>query len=171
MESTLRGESLGNFAQRSRQAGERYPAAQINHQNGIFRAAQAVFFVHLCPSAKGLACSWLNVQRMNLRMKSIGIAVCVVAAAALAGGAGCAGDRYTQSTGERIDDTATSMRVKKALGNDLQFKYPLVEVKTFKGTAQLSGFVNTRDQKSRAGDIARQVGGVHDIENNITVKE
>ena len=108
---------------------------------------------------------------MKSRMKSIGIAVLVVVAAALAGGAGCAGDRYTQSTGERIDDTATSMRVKKALGNDLQFKYPLVEVKTFKGTAQLSGFVNTRDQKKRAGDIAKQVEGVRTVENNITVKE
>jgi osmotically-inducible protein OsmY len=46
-----------------------------------------------------------------------------------------------------------------------------VEVKTFKGTVQLSGFVNTSDQKNRAGDIAKQVSGVKEIQNNITVKQ
>ncbi|HTD65218.1 MAG TPA: BON domain-containing protein, partial [Candidatus Limnocylindria bacterium] len=84
---------------------------------------------------------------------------------------GCAGDRYKQSTGEHIDDKATSMRVRSALGDDVQYKYPMVEVKTFKGTSQLSGFVNTRDQKNRASDIAKRVEGVHNVENNITVKE
>ena len=46
----------------------------------------------------------------------------------------------------------------------------MVEVKTFKGVTQLSGFVNSRDQKSRAADIAKRVEGVKSIENNITVK-
>jgi osmotically-inducible protein OsmY len=108
---------------------------------------------------------------MKLKMRSIGMAVWLGTAAALLSASGCAGDRYKQSTGEHIDDRATSMRVKKALGDDAQYKYPAVEVKTFKGTAQLSGFVNTRDQKSRAGDIAKRVEGVHNVENNITVKE
>jgi osmotically-inducible protein OsmY len=44
-------------------------------------------------------------------------------------------------------------------------------VETFKGTVQLSGFVNMKDQKNRAGDLARKVKGVIDVENNITVKE
>jgi osmotically-inducible protein OsmY len=44
-------------------------------------------------------------------------------------------------------------------------------VETFKGVVQLSGFVNTRDQKDRAGDLARKVKGMTDVENNITVKE
>jgi hyperosmotically inducible protein len=44
-------------------------------------------------------------------------------------------------------------------------------VETFKGVVQLSGFVNTKDQKNRAGDLARKVAGVTDVENNITVKE
>jgi osmotically-inducible protein OsmY len=91
------------------------------------------------------------------------------AAALLTGG--CAGDRYHQSTGEQIDDKATSMRVKSALGDDSQYKYPMVEVKTFKSTVQLSGFVDTREQKSRAGDIAKHVQGVNDVVNNISVKD
>ena len=95
-----------------------------------------------------------------------------VSALAIAGGlSGCAGDRYTQSTGERIDDKADSSRVKKALGADTQYKYEDVNVQTFKGVVQLSGFVNSRDQKNRAGDLAKKVQGVKDVENNITVKE
>ena len=84
---------------------------------------------------------------------------------------GCAGDRYHQSTGEAIDDAGISMRVKSALSNDAEYKYAGVDVKTFKGTVQLSGFVDTRAQKSRAADLAKGVEGVKDVENNITVKE
>ena len=83
----------------------------------------------------------------------------------------CAGDRYTQSTGEHIDDKADSSRVKKALGADTQYKYGDVNVQTFKGVVQLSGFVNSRDQKNRAGDLAKNVEGVKEVRNNITVKE
>ena len=108
---------------------------------------------------------------MKLKMKSIGMALWLATAAALVSASGCAGDRYNRSTGESIDDRATSARVKSALSDDAQYKYPMVEVKTFKGTAQLSGFVNSRDQKSRAGDIAKRIQGVHNVENNITVKE
>jgi hyperosmotically inducible protein len=85
---------------------------------------------------------------------------------------GCTtGSRYEQSTGERIDDHGTSSRVKAALAADSQYKYDGVNVETFKGVVQLSGFVNTKDQKNRAGDLARKVKGVTDVENNITVKE
>ena len=90
----------------------------------------------------------------------------------LAGGlVGCAGDRYTQSTGERIDDKAHSSRVRSALSADTQYKYEAVTVQTFKGVVQLSGFVNSRDQKNRAGELAKKVEGVKDVENKITVKE
>jgi hyperosmotically inducible periplasmic protein len=50
-------------------------------------------------------------------------------------------------------------------------KYGDVNVETFKGMVQLSGFVNTKDRKNRAGDIARKGEGVRDVRNNITVKE
>jgi len=108
---------------------------------------------------------------MKTKMHIVGLVICLVTPAALVGLSGCAGNRYEQSTGEHIDDRATSSRVKEALSDDTQYKYSQVEVKTFKGTVQLSGFVNTRDQKGRAGDIAKRVEGVKDIENNITVKE
>ena len=97
--------------------------------------------------------------------------VCVGALAIAGGLVGCAGDRYTQSTGERIDDNGESSRVRAALSEDTQYKYGDVKVQTFKGVVQLSGFVNSRDQKNRAGELARKVQGVKDVENNITVKE
>ena len=50
-------------------------------------------------------------------------------------------DRYTQSTGERIDDKADSSRVRAALSDDTQYKYEDVKVQTFKGVVQLSGLV------------------------------
>ncbi len=52
-----------------------------------------------------------------------------------------------------------------------EYKYEGVVVKTFKGTVQLSGFVDTSAQKSKAASIAKGVEGVKELENNITVKD
>ena len=104
-------------------------------------------------------------------LKLSALILSVSALATVGGMTGCAGDRYTQSTGERIDDKADSSRVRAALSDDTQYKYEDVKVQTFKGGVQLSGFVNSRDQKNRAGDIAKKVQGVKEVENNITVKE
>jgi hyperosmotically inducible protein len=103
-------------------------------------------------------------------LKVLALIACL--ALPLAGGlAGCAGDRYNQSTGQRLDDNRTAERVKDALAHDPQYKYDGVNVVAFKGVVQLSGFVNTKAQKSSAGDVAKKVEGVREVENNITVKE
>ena len=105
-------------------------------------------------------------------LKMLGLVIGLGALPLLLGVTGCTtGSRYEQSTGERIDDHGTSSRVRAALAHDSQYKYDGVNVETFKGVVQLSGFVNTRDQKDRAGDLARKVKGMTDVENNITVKE
>jgi hyperosmotically inducible protein len=104
-------------------------------------------------------------------VKALGLALCFGALPLATMTTGCAGDRYHQSTGEAIDDKGISSRVKSALSNDAEYKYEGVEVTTFKGTVQLSGFVDTSAQKSRAGDLAKGVQGVKDLENNITVKQ
>lgn len=84
--------------------------------------------------------------------------------------AGCAGNRYERSTGESIDDRATTTRVKSALHNDAIYKYPQVEVTTFKGSVQLSGFVDSKEQKDRAGELTKTVEGVKELKNNIALK-
>ena len=103
-------------------------------------------------------------------VKLLGLVVSVGALALAAGVTGCAGDRYTQSTGERIDDRADSSRVRKALSADTQYKYDDVSIQTFKGVVQLSGFVNSKEEKSRAGDLAKKVEGIKEVANNIAVK-
>ncbi len=102
----------------------------------------------------------------------LGLAIGLGALPLLLGVTGCTtGSRYEQSSGERIDDQGTSSRVRGALAEDTQYKYGGVNVATYKGTVQLSGFVNSRDQKNRAADLARKVDGVREVANNITVRE
>jgi hyperosmotically inducible protein len=103
--------------------------------------------------------------------KVFGVILCLGALPLATMITGCAGDRYHQSTGESIDDEGISMRVRSALSNDAEYKYSDVSVKTFKGTVQLSGFVDTDAQRSRAADLAKNVEGVKDLDNNITVKQ
>jgi osmotically-inducible protein OsmY len=105
-------------------------------------------------------------------MKTIlSLSVALVLAFAAPGLTGCAGNHYKESTGEHIDDPATTHRVKAALEGDTMYKYPDVKVTTFKGTVQLSGFVNDRAQKSRATELAKDVEGVKEVVNNTTIKE
>ena len=110
-------------------------------------------------------------MKTSQAIKVFSLVACLGALPMLTLVTGCAGDRYHQSTGESIDDHGITMRVKSALSNDAEYKYPDVNVDTFKGVTQLSGFVNTHAQKSRAATLAKGVEGVKDVENNITVKE
>jgi hyperosmotically inducible protein len=84
--------------------------------------------------------------------------------------AGCAGTATSASTGEMIDDSVITAKVKTELIRDEFVKARDVNVDTFRGTVQLSGFVERDEQKARAAEIARQVNGVRDVVNNITVK-
>jgi osmotically-inducible protein OsmY len=84
--------------------------------------------------------------------------------------AGCAGTRTKESTGGYVDDSVITTKVKADLVNDPATKARDINVETFKGVVQLSGFVNTGQEKDRAGEIARNVKGVVDVKNNIVVK-
>lgn len=105
-------------------------------------------------------------------IKVLGLALSLAALPLLTGVTGCTtSDHPDHSAGERIDDRATSSRVQDALAADPLYKFGGVNVDTFKGTVQLSGFVTAGEQKSRAGEIARNTAGVREVVNNITVKE
>ena len=83
---------------------------------------------------------------------------------------GCASTRTRQSTGEMVDDAAITTKVKAAFVKDPAVHAMQVSVDTFKGTVQLSGFVNTADEKAQAERVARTVSGVQNVQNNISVK-
>jgi hyperosmotically inducible protein len=80
-------------------------------------------------------------------------------------------DSEGRTVGQRIDDTVATSRVKGALGDAKTYKFNDVDVSTHQGVVQLSGWVNSQEQKSAAESIARNVPGVGDVVNNITVKE
>ncbi len=110
-------------------------------------------------------------------MKSIQ-KITVLAAALLAAGSllvlsgttGCSSSPTKASTGEYIDDSVITTRVKTALLKDDVTPGTAIKVDTFKGVVQLSGFVDTVVQKERAATVAGGVPGVTGIVNNITVK-
>ena len=83
---------------------------------------------------------------------------------------GCAGSATRESTGEYIDDATTTTKVKAAFVKDPLVKALDVKVDTFKGTVQLSGFVDTAEQKARAEQLAAGIQGVSGVKNNITLK-
>ena len=79
-------------------------------------------------------------------------------------------DTHKRTAGQYVDDKVLIQRVKGALGDNEVYKFPDVKVNTYKGTVQLSGFVASDEQKRRAEEIARNVPGVYNIQNNITLK-
>ena len=70
-----------------------------------------------------------------------------------------------------MDDKALAARVRDSLHNNPEYKFDDVGVAAYKGIVQLSGFVDTSDQKTKAGDLAKQIPGANDIQNNITSKD
>lgn len=82
----------------------------------------------------------------------------------------CAGTPSRESTGEYIDDTAITSKVKAALLKDKQVSGLAISVETFKGTVQLSGFANTAEERTRAVELAQAVPGVGRVTDDIRLK-
>ncbi|HAV37728.1 MAG TPA: transporter [Massilia sp.] len=93
----------------------------------------------------------------------------LVAAAALSFTA-CAPTAHQQGTGEYIDDAVITSKVKAAFAADPTVKATEVQVETFKGTVQLSGFVESRESAQKAVQLAREVKGVKEVRNNTVIK-
>jgi hyperosmotically inducible protein len=81
----------------------------------------------------------------------------------------CTSTRTQQSAGEVIDDSVLTAKVKTALIDDQVTKARDINVETYRGVVQLGGFVDTNEQKSRAGEIARAVSGVQEVRNDLRV--
>ena len=98
---------------------------------------------------------------------------CAVAAAvALVGVGACSSDPAKKETaGEYASDTGLTAKVKTAIATDVGARTAAgVNVETYKGTVQLSGFVDSQDQATRAADAAKKVDGVRSVKNDIRVK-
>ena len=83
---------------------------------------------------------------------------------------GCAGTQQRESTGQYVDDSTITTKVKAAILDETTLKTLQISVKTFKGSVQLSGFVDSEQSLAIAGEVARRVGGVKDVMNDLIVK-
>ena len=83
---------------------------------------------------------------------------------------GCASTPKSEGTGEYIDDTVITTKVKSAIFNDASLKVAEINVETFKGVVQLSGFVNSREDINRAVVVARGISGVTSVKNDMRLK-
>jgi osmotically-inducible protein OsmY len=92
------------------------------------------------------------------------------AAVALTALAGCASSQKQESTGQYLDDTSITTRVKSAIFRDPVLKSAEINVETFKGRVQLSGFVSSRTDIDRAVTVAQGVSGVSSVGNDMRVK-
>ena len=106
------------------------------------------------------------MKTMNLRTMSSAAVLAVVVAT----GSGCAGTETRESAERIASDSAVTARVKSALAQDDASSLLEVEVETFEGITQLSGFVDTEATKLRAGEIAETVEGVRRVENSLVIK-
>ena len=83
---------------------------------------------------------------------------------------GCASTPNQEGTGEYVDDAVLTTKVKAAIFNDPSLKSVEINVETFKGEVQLSGFVNSRADINKAVEVARDVIGVRSVKNDMRLK-
>ena len=86
------------------------------------------------------------------------------------GVAGCASNNERRSTGQFVDDTAITTKVKSEMIADKEVSAHDIHVKTTRGSVHLSGTVNSRYEANKAAAIARGVSGVRSVDNDLQVK-
>jgi len=83
---------------------------------------------------------------------------------------GCASTSKQEETGEYIDDSLITTKVKAAILNEPGLKVAEINVETFKGVVQLSGFVSSKAEANKAVEVARGVKGVNSVKDDMRLK-
>jgi len=83
---------------------------------------------------------------------------------------GCASTSTSEGTGQYVDDSVITAKVKAAVLSESTLKSAEINVETFKGVVQLSGFVNSQGDINKAVEVARGVGGVKSVRNDMRLK-
>ena len=96
--------------------------------------------------------------------------VLLAAAVAVSTLAACASTRTSEGSGEYVDDTVITAKVKAKVLDEPSLKSAEINVETFKGRVQLSGFVNSRADMDKAVVVARGVTGVTSVANDMRLK-
>jgi osmotically-inducible protein OsmY len=103
----------------------------------------------------------VNVARLTRILAAAFVALALAA---------CASTDKREGTGEYFDDSVLTTKVKAALLKDPAVSGLAVNVETFKGVVQLSGFVKTSAERNRAAELARGVAGVKQVRNDILLR-
>jgi len=103
-------------------------------------------------------------------MKQLKTITTIIMAVMFATLLGCASTSKQESTGEYIDDSVITTRVKTAVFQEATLKSAEINVETYKGVVQLSGFVNSAADINKAVEIARGIKGVTSVKNDMRVK-
>jgi osmotically-inducible protein OsmY len=101
------------------------------------------------------------------------LAAGALATAAALGVAGCASqqDQEKRTAGQFTDDAAVTAKVKSAIASDVGARAAAaIDVDTYRGVVQLSGFVDNKDVAERASKAASKVSGVKSLKNDLRVK-
>ena len=104
---------------------------------------------------------------MGKFLRIMSILMCLGMVTALSG---CASSPKTETAGQYLDDTVVTSRVKAAIFKEPNLKTLQINVETYQGIVQLSGFVDTMDSARRAGEVAKNVEGVKEVKNDLVVK-
>jgi hyperosmotically inducible protein len=83
---------------------------------------------------------------------------------------GCASTSQQEGTGEYVDDSVITTKVKTAIFNEPTLKSAEINIETFKGVVQMSGFVNSQADINKAVELARGVKGVTSVKNDMRLK-
>ena len=105
---------------------------------------------------------------MKIKLNSNALRLCMVGLVAAAI-VGCTSSG-SRNTGQKLSDRQVSRAVKKSLGNDPTFKYDDVQTVVYDGNVQLTGFVDTPEQRLRAAEIASHAKGAKQVINEIMIK-
>jgi hypothetical protein len=105
---------------------------------------------------------------MTRRTRHLGVALCLLFAALVAG---CAGDRMGQSTEAAVDDSLLADKVTLALYSDKQVRGRQIAVEASQGVVQLNGVVASSAEAQRAVQVAQKVPGVKEVRNRLRVQE
>ena len=94
----------------------------------------------------------------------------VFLAISLLSAAGCASTPRQEGTGEYVDDSVITAKVKASILDEATLKVAEINVETFKGVVQLSGFVSSQAAIDKAVEVARGVRGVKSVKNDMRIK-
>jgi len=103
-------------------------------------------------------------------MKQLKCIAAFIVAIVLTAVVGCAGTAQKEGTGEYVADTVITTKVKAAILNEPTLKVAEINVETFKGVVQLSGFVRSQANMIKAIEIARGVNGVKSVRDDMRLK-